>query len=39
VELGVINATIHKVNEHVRVADMGALSSMYEKVMRELLSG
>ncbi len=37
VELGVINATIHKVNENVRVADMGALSKMYEQVMKELL--
>ena len=37
VELGVINATIHKVNEHVRVADMGALSKIYEQVMKELL--
>jgi succinyl-diaminopimelate desuccinylase len=37
VELGVINATIHKVNEHVRVADMLALSSMYERVMELLL--
>ena len=25
-----INATIHKVNEHVRVADMAALSKIYE---------
>jgi succinyl-diaminopimelate desuccinylase len=39
VELGVINATIHKVNENVRVADMDALSKMYEQVMKELLSG
>jgi succinyl-diaminopimelate desuccinylase len=39
VELGVINATIHKVNENVRVADISALSAMYEKVMKELLSG
>ena len=38
VELGVINATIHKVNEHVRVADMSALSKIYEQVMEELLS-
>ena len=38
VELGVINATIHKVNEHVRVADMSALSKIYEQVMRELLA-
>ena len=37
VELGVINATIHKVNENVRVADMGTLSKMYEQVMKELL--
>ena len=38
VELGVINATIHKVNEHVRVADMSALSKIYEQVMKELLA-
>jgi succinyl-diaminopimelate desuccinylase len=38
VELGVINATIHKVNEHVRVADMAALSKIYEQVMQALLS-
>ena len=37
VELGVINATIHKVNEHVRVADIGALPKLYEQVMKELL--
>jgi succinyl-diaminopimelate desuccinylase len=39
VELGVINATIHKVNENVRVADVSALSKIYEQVMKELLSG
>jgi succinyl-diaminopimelate desuccinylase len=38
VELGVINATIHKVNEQVRVADMVALSSMYSRVMELLLA-
>ena len=37
VELGVINATIHKVNESVRVADVDALSRMYERVMDLLL--
>ncbi|MET0985636.1 MAG: succinyl-diaminopimelate desuccinylase [Steroidobacteraceae bacterium] len=37
VELGVINATIHKVNESVRVADIDALSKMYERVMELLL--
>ena len=39
VELGVLNATIHKVNEQVRVADMSALSKIYEQVMKALLSG
>lgn len=38
VELGVINATIHKVNECVRVADVAALSGMYERVMELLLA-
>ena len=37
VELGVINATIHKVNENVRVADIDTLSAMYERVMELLL--
>ena len=37
VELGVVNATIHKVNEHVKVADIGALSEMYERVMELVL--
>jgi len=37
VELGVINATIHKVNESVMVADVYALSGMYERVMELLL--
>lgn len=37
VELGVINASIHKVNELVRVADIDALARMYERVMELLL--
>lgn len=37
VELGVVNATIHKVNEHVRIADIATLSRMYERVMEILL--
>lgn len=37
VELGVINATIHKVNEHVRVADVDTLTKTYERVMELLL--
>lgn len=39
VELGVVNATIHKVNECVSVADIDRLSLMYERVMEELLTG
>jgi succinyl-diaminopimelate desuccinylase len=38
VELGVINATIHKVNESVRVADIDTLSTTYERVMELLLA-
>jgi succinyl-diaminopimelate desuccinylase len=38
VELGVANATIHKVNERVRVADVDELSRIYERVMEKLLA-
>lgn len=38
VELGVINATIHKVNECVRVADVDTISATYERVMELLLA-
>ncbi len=38
VELGVVNATIHKVNEHVRAADIDALAAMYVAVLRRLLA-
>jgi len=38
VELGVGNATIHKVNECVRVADIETLAKMYERVMELLLT-
>lgn len=37
VELGVVNATIHKVNEHVRAIDIDALQSMYVGILRRLL--
>ena len=36
VELGVVNRTIHKVNEHVRVEDIGTLSQAYERVLVRL---
>jgi succinyl-diaminopimelate desuccinylase len=39
VELGVVNASIHKVNECVRVADIDVLQRMYQGVLRRLLSG
>lgn len=38
VELGVINATIHKVNENVRVDDVITLTDMYERVMELMLA-
>ena len=38
VELGVLNATIHKVNEHVRIADVDTLAATYERVMELLLA-
>ncbi|WP_339858002.1 succinyl-diaminopimelate desuccinylase [Pseudohongiella acticola] len=37
VELGPCNATIHKIDEHVRLTDLDDLSLMYEGVMRRLL--
>ena len=38
VELGVANATIHKVNECARVTDIERLSLVYERVMEKLLA-
>ncbi|HXZ60722.1 MAG TPA: succinyl-diaminopimelate desuccinylase [Steroidobacteraceae bacterium] len=38
VELGVVNASIHKVNECVRVADVDALERIYLNVLRKLLT-
>ncbi len=37
IELGVVNATIHKVNECVRVADIDLLERMYLEVLERLL--
>jgi len=37
VEIGVGNATIHKVNECVRVEDVDVLSRIYERVMERVL--
>ncbi len=38
VELGVVNTTIHKVNECVRIEDIDALHRMYLNVLRRLLT-
>jgi succinyl-diaminopimelate desuccinylase len=38
VEFGVVNATIHKVNECVRVEDIDTLSRAYERMMELLLT-
>ena len=38
VELGVVNATIHKVDEHVNVADIDLLARIYERVMELALT-
>lgn len=37
VELGPVNASIHRVNEHVRATDLAMLSDIYAEVMRRLL--
>jgi len=34
VELGPVNASIHQVNERVAVADLSALSRVYEKILQ-----
>ena len=38
IELGVVNETIHKINECVKVEDLDILSSIYEKILEKLLS-
>lgn len=38
VELGVVNASIHKVNESVRISEIDALHEMYFNVLRNLLA-
>ena len=37
VELGPVNASIHKVNEHVRIADVKSLTAMYQRIMELML--
>jgi succinyl-diaminopimelate desuccinylase len=37
VELGPVNASIHKVNEHVKIADVPRLAKMYQQIIEDLL--
>lgn len=37
IELGPVNASIHKVNEHVRLEDLPRLVSMYQRIAENLL--
>ena len=38
VELGPVNATIHKINECVQAADLQLLSRMYQRIMEQLVA-
>jgi len=38
VELGPVNASIHKIDEHVDMTDLDRLSEIYEEVLRRLLA-
>jgi len=37
IELGLVNSTIHKVDEHIKVADAGVLCRIYERIIELLL--
>ncbi|EXJ12101.1 Succinyl-diaminopimelate desuccinylase [Nitrincola nitratireducens] len=37
VELGPVNATIHKIDERVKADDLDTLSSIYERILNKLL--
>jgi succinyl-diaminopimelate desuccinylase len=39
VEFGPLNDSIHKIDEHVRIADLEPLSMVYEKTIKQLLIG
>ena len=39
IEIGPVNASIHKVDEHVSVADLEALPELYRRLVERLLSG
>jgi succinyl-diaminopimelate desuccinylase len=37
VELGPVSASIHKIDEHVRLEDVATLTSMYQRILELLL--
>ena len=37
IELGPVNATIHKLNEHVLAADLPRIAAMYRGILERLL--
>ena len=37
-ELGPVNASIHQINEHVRVSDVDQLSDVYQSILEKLLT-
>ena len=37
-EFGPVNASIHKIDEHVAVADIGPLKNIYRRAMERLLA-
>ena len=37
IEIGPVNASIHQVDEHIRVADLEALPDLYEALVARLL--
>jgi succinyl-diaminopimelate desuccinylase len=37
-ELGPVNASIHQINEHVRVSDLDSLSEVYQGILERLLT-
>jgi len=39
VELGPVNASIHKIDEHVRIADVPRLTAMYQRILEIMLLG
>ncbi len=38
VELGPVNVSIHKLNEHIAIADLNALSKIYQQALTDLLN-